>query len=204
MRTARKRASWLAIALTIASATADGLTAHEAVEQATDQVLEKLAEVRPLYESDPEQFYVQIRTVIAPIFDFDRFARGVMAKYYRKATPEQISEFRSVFKDDLITTYAKVLLEFDDPRPVILPPDERASSDTEVQKVKMEFRSNQGSIYPVQYSMTKKSGNWKVKNVVIKGINIGLQFRSQFSLAVRKNKGDINKVIRNWNSKVTK
>lgn len=194
----------IAIALLVLDATADGLSPHETVEQATDQVLEKLAEVRSLYESDPEQFYLEIKTVIAPIFDFDRFARGVMAKYYRKATPEQISEFRRVFEDDLVTTYAKLLLEFDAARPVMLPADERVSAAAEVQKVKMEFHSNRGSVYPVQYSMTKKSGNWKVKNVVVKGINIGLQFRSQFSSSMRKNKGDINKVIRNWDSKVTK
>jgi len=39
---------------------------------------------------------------------------------------------------------------------------------------------------------------WLLRNVIINGINIGLQFRSQFNAYMQKYRGDIDLVIENW------
>ena len=45
---------------------------------------------------------------------------------------------------------------------------------------------------------SKTSGDWKLINVVMDGINLGKTFRSQFEQAVQKNNGDIDMVIEKW------
>ena len=61
----------------------------QAVQEATDILLKKLIEVKPLYTEDPKQFYQEIDQALSPFVDFDGFSRGVMAKYYRRASDEQ-------------------------------------------------------------------------------------------------------------------
>ena len=54
-------------------------------------------------------------------------------------------------------------------------------------------------IYPVDYSVVYKDEAWKLRNVVIDGINVGLQFRSQFADSMRRRRHrDIDAVIRSW------
>ena len=44
------------------------------------------------------------------------------------------------------------------------------------------------------------AGDWRVRNVIVNGINLGLTYRNQFAEALRSpaNKGDIDKVIAGW------
>ena len=41
-------------------------------------------------------------------------------------------------------------------------------------------------------------GSWKLRNVVIEGLNLGRIYQNQFDAAVKQYNGDIDKVIANW------
>ncbi len=69
--------------------------------------------------------------------------------------------------------------------------DDRATID-------LEIHTKSGTIYPVQYQLELIDGRWMLRNVIINGINIGLQFRSQFNAYMQKYKKNIDKVIENW------
>src|SRR5690606_15134277 len=73
--------------------------------------------------------------------------------------------------------------------------EERAS-------VNMEVRSNSGNVYPVTYTMANIDGQWKVRNVIVEGINIGLLFRDQFAQAMQTHRNNLDAVIDNWGSVV--
>src|SRR5690606_41910804 len=68
--------------------------------------------------------------------------------------------------------------------------------------VNMEVRSNSGNVYPVTYTMANIDGQWKVRNVIVEGINIGLLFRDQFAQAMQNHRNDLDAVIDNWGSVV--
>jgi len=46
----------------------------------------------------------------------------------------------------------------------------------------------------------KATGEWKLLNVTLDGINLGSTFRSQFAQAMKK-AGDVESVIVNWSSR---
>lgn len=170
---------------------------RETVQLATDELLEKLVEVQPLYEDDPERFFAEVEKSLAPFIDFEGFSRGVMAKYYRRATDEQRAKFTKKFQDELIQTYSKALVGFDNQKVEVMPletPPERGRAT-----VQLNVYGKDGAIYPVVYTMAEVDGSWKLRNVVIEGINIGLQFRSQFGSYMQKYRNDIDEVIANWN-----
>jgi phospholipid transport system substrate-binding protein len=189
--------AFILIALLPLSAFGQPQGPKETVQQATDQLLEKLVEVQPLYEEDPEVFFAEVEKSLAPFIDFDGFARGVMAKYYRRASDEQRAAFTEKFETELIQTYSKALVGFDNQKIEVMPleaPPERGRAT-----VQLNVHGKDGAIYPVVYTMAEVDGAWKLRNVVIEGINIGLQFRSQFGSYMQKYRNDIDEVIANWN-----
>ena len=181
-------------AASIAQATPDPKVA---VQTATDQLLAKLVEVQPLYQTEPEKFFSEVDTALAPFIDFDGFAKGVMAKYYRRASSAQQAKFIESFQTSLIKTYAKALVEFDNQKVVVLDPEVDPEKPTRA-NVALEIHAEDGTIYQVDYNLVLIEDRWLLRNVVINGINIGLQFRSQFANYMGKYRNDIDLVIENW------
>lgn len=172
-------------------------TAYESVRESTVVLLEKLNEVQPLYEENPEAFFSAVQIALDPYIDFEGFSKRVMAKHYRKATPEQKSAFTVKFRDSLVRTYATALLEFDNQKVVVLDP-QLPQKTPEKATIELEVYAQSGVIYPIRYQLGLEENSWLLQNVIINGINIGLQFRSQFNAYMQKYKGDIDSVIENW------
>lgn len=169
-----------------------------AVEKNVNNILKTFEEQKPLFETDPEAFYVEMERAISSIIDFRRIAARVMGKFARKASKDQRNQFVENFKASLFNTYTKAIVDqgsFEmrvvkaqiNPRSA-----ERASVD-------MEVVTSNGNIYPVTYSMYKnKDGRWYMENVIVFGVNIGLAFRDKFESEMKTQKGDIGAVIANW------
>jgi phospholipid transport system substrate-binding protein len=187
----------IGLLLMAGQAMAQQKNARLAVEESTNQLLEKLVEIQPLYTKDPEQFFQRVESSLAPFIDFDGFSRGVMAKYYRRATDEQKARFVTVFQDKMIRTYAKALVEFDNERVEVV---ESTTNESKPDRAAIDLivYSNEGTIYTINYSMVLVDSQWMLRNVTIEGINIGLQFRSQFAAYMAKYSNQIDDVIDNW------
>ncbi len=177
-------------------------SAFETVQTATDQLLRKLVEIGPLYETDRESFFREVDASLAPFIDFEGFSRGVMAKYYRRASPEQKARFSESFRIALIRTYAKALVEFDNQEIIVKGSKENPKKPGKA-RVSLEVHGKNGTVYPVEYSLVNLDGQWKLRNVVIDGINIGLQFRSQFASYMARYNNSIDEVIEHWNVDVS-
>jgi len=178
-------------------ASAETPSAFESVQQSTDVLLAKLKEVQPIYESDPEKFFAEVDSALDPYIDFQGFAKRVMAKHYRKASEEQRATFQQKFRQALIRTYATALLEFDNQKVLVLEPT-KPQKKPDRAAIVIEVHAKSGTIYPIHYQLGLQGDSWMLRNVVVNGINIGLQFRSQFNAYMQRYKGDIGLVIANW------
>ena len=165
------------------------------VRLATEQLFEVAKKNEALLESNPEKFHEMVTENLEANIDFEGFAKGVMAKYYRLATKEQRINFAEKFQMSLSRTYSKALLEFDS--------DSVTVKSSEIEKINrakvlVEVKSSSGSTYPIIYSLRLIDERWYLRNLVVNGINLGLQFRSQFNSSFQRYKGDLDKVIKNW------
>jgi len=187
------------VLLTFLSGAASALpvSAHSSVVDSTDVLLSRLKEVQPIYESDPEQFFSEVQGALDPYVDFEGFAKRVMARHFTKATPAQQQSFLEKFRRALVRTYATALLEFDNQKVVVLEPS-RPQKKPNRATIEIEVHAKSGVIYPVHYQLGLQGERWMLRNVIINGINIGLQFRSQFNAYMQKYRGDIDLVIDNW------
>jgi len=182
------------------TALANTQTPEDVVREATSKLQAAVDEGKTYYDQDPERFYRAVESVLSPFVDFDAISRSVMAVYYRKATAEQRKRFADTFKWGLVRTYSGALIDSGNEGIVVLDPD-KPPRNPKRQSVKMEITTADGKVYPVIYSMVQsKDGSWKMRNIIINGVNIGLTYRNQFASAMRdpENGGDLNKVIDGW------
>lgn len=174
--------------------------AQRVVNQSTQDMLALIESSKGYANQEPERFYREVETVLAPVVDFRAFSRNVMAASYKRANPEQRERFAESFKWGLVRTYALALTEFSG-GDIDLVKDTRPSDNPKRERVKMEIKTSSGDVYPVVYSLRlNKAGKWVVYNLVVNGVNMGLTFRSQFKSAVndKQYKGDLDKVIDAW------
>ena len=174
-------------------------TPEDAVQGATDEVLNLIEAGRGYADADPERFYQEVEALINPMIDFRRFAKNVMGPVYRKATKDQRDRFAETFKWSLVKTYALALTDFVDGKvEVVKPrrPHREPDKANVVQEVTVGNRT-----YVAAYRMQRnKAMNWRVQNITIEGINVGSTFKTQFRSAMRDPAygGDLDQVIDAW------
>ncbi len=178
-------------------------TAVEVVQQTTDGLLADLKANKQQYQQDPAAFYAALDRILGPVVDLDGLAKGVMTvKYSRRATPEQMARFEQNFKDSLMRFYGNALLEYDNQQIRVLPAGGRQDPDRVA--VNMEIKDGKGVVYPLSYTMVKLGDDWRMRNVIINGINIGKLFRDQFAASMQANGNNLDKVIDTWADTVSK
>ncbi|HLA29441.1 MAG TPA: ABC transporter substrate-binding protein [Pseudomonas sp.] len=171
--------------------------AHEVVQQTTTELLADLKANKEQYRSDPAAFYNALNNILGPVVDVDGISRGVMTvRFSRKATPEQMTRFQENFKRSLMQFYGNALLEYNNQDIRVLPVS--GQQDPQRTAVNMEIKDGNGALYPLSYTMVSLDGTWKMRNVIINGINVGKLFRDQFAQSMQNNGNDLNKVIDTW------
>ncbi|QVL19963.1 ABC transporter substrate-binding protein [Pseudomonas qingdaonensis] len=174
----------------------------EVIQTTTTQLLSDLKANKEQYKANPSAFYDALNANLGPVVDADGISRSIMTvKYSRKATPAQMQRFQDNFKRSLMQFYGNALLEYNNQGITVgaekKDGDDRASVD-------MTVKGNNGAVYPVSYTLTKLNGEWKVRNVIVNGINIGKLFRDQFADAMQRNGNDLDKTIDGWAGEVAK
>ncbi len=177
-------------------------SAHDLVQDTTNRMLADLAANKEKYKQDPQDFYAALNTIVGPVVDAEGISKSIMTvKYSRKATPEQMKTFEENFKKGLFQFYGNALLEYNNQGITVEPAKDESGDRT---NIGMTVKGRSGSIYPVSYTLEKINGEWKLRNVIINGINIGKLFRDQFADAMQRNGNDLDKTINGWAGEVAK
>lgn len=195
----------MALLLLVGLLSAGVMTPLQAVQQKPEQVInasylsiQKLVKDRVLVAGMPEQALLDLMEhELGPVIDFERISRKVMGKYARQASDAHLQRFNKVFKSTLVNTYSKGLDRLDE-----LDRFEIGGADYDSRGIRASVSSiiilKGGERYQVQYSLfLNEQEQWKVENLVVEGINIGLVFRNQFAHFMEQY-DDISKVIDNW------
>lgn len=181
------------------------------ITQTTERVVSLAKEAQGYYDKDPQRLNKQVERVMSDVVDFDGFARGVMGMYAsdqrfkalktdaeRAAFTARVARFTEIFRRGLVETYAKGLLRFDGQRIEVVAG--RSSVNGANATVVQNIYGNADKPYVVQYSLRQgaSGGEWKLRNVIIEGVNLGSTYRSQFASSAEQYHGDLDQVIANW------
>lgn len=167
------------------------------IEGVSENLISVIRSNAPHLKSNPQRYYSAVDNVLGPVVDFDFIARGVMGNYAKQATPEQRARFTQAFRRDLVSTFARGVAGFGDLDVRVVNPGSGVSGNRV--NVLQEVRSSEG-VTRVSYTLARnRSGQWKLINVVLNGVNLGKTFRGQFAQAMQQH-GDLDKVISNWSA----
>jgi len=172
-------------------------TSSEYVEKIHKDIVLVVRAKQGIYEENPEEFIKAISFALQPLVDFKRISRNVMGRYYKDANKEQVDKFNEVFEESLLETYSKTLAEFKDEE-ILVSSEIKKSPKGNREKVSLQIVTST-KIYPAIYDMyLNKQGQWKLINIVINGVNLGLTFRNQFYSLMEKEENNLDLVIENW------
>lgn len=158
-------------------------TPKETVETGVNKVIVTLDDPAFKAQAKDEQV-AQIGEVIDTIFDFKELSRRTLGREWKKMTAEQQKEFVQLFRKLLQGVYADRLLAYSDQKIIF-------DKETMLKKGRAEVQSylqtSDGKKIPLFYRLTDKSGSWKVYDVIIEGVSMVKNYRTQFRQILAKN-----------------
>lgn len=124
-----------------------------------------------------------IEEKVLPHFNFTAMTALAMGQNWGKASPEQKKRLIEEFRTLLVRTYASALAAYSeqkfDFRPLRAKPTE-----TDV-TVNVRVLQPGGQPVTLDYSMEKTANGWKVYDVMVGGVSLVANYRTEFANAVR-------------------
>ncbi|QJQ96432.1 ABC transporter substrate-binding protein [Halomonas sp. PA5] len=191
----------LSLMATLAFAQQSQSAPEQLIRDSIDELMGQIEGRRDYYAANIEELEALVDESLDDIADFRYIGASVMGRYFNNATSQQRSRFAQTFRQTLIDTYTRGLVTFDY-RELRVLDSQRESRHEDQASVAMEVVATNGQVYPVSYSLRLSNGEWKVVNVIVNGINLGLTFRNQFDQAMRERNRDYDAVISNWSPEV--
>ncbi len=168
------------------------------IDSNAQQMVSVLTENSDLFNTDRESYENKIKEIFEPMIDFRRVAASVMGKkYYLLSTKTQRTDFVEIFKDSLLDTYAETLAQWGDSTISTNFSDDQIDSQIKTIEVKQTLNTG-SSKYPISYKLRRDNEGWKIINIIINGVNLGLTFRNQFQALAISNNEDIESTLNNW------
>lgn len=176
----------LILALTTFTAMAVTQAPDQAIRETTDRLRAMIDSNRAVYRADNEKFFREVETVVVPRFDTRYIGQIILGPHWRSASESQRTRFIAAFKNNLVHSYARALLEHADTvelkwKPVRMTP---AAKDT---TVSVDLIRKNGPPIPISFSVHRVGAEWKVYDVSIEGISLVTSFRGQYTPEIRKN-----------------
>lgn len=174
---------------------------YEKIEKITQELIGIISLHQKDYPKNEKQYFDAISDLLINTVDFNYIAIKVMGQYRANITKQQRLLFTEKFRQGLIETYGRGLINYGNQQIVLInrSPLKKGQKTLIVQQ---EIISS-GNKFPLRYSMArKKTGEWMVINMTISGINLRDIFRNQFAQSVQQMSGDFDAVISGWATKV--
>ena len=155
--------------------------ATDALRPAIDHVLRILNDEAlkgPAHTQDRRQ---ALRRVMEDVIDFPDAARRALALHWQGRTEAERAEFVALFQDLVIYSYI-VTMESYGSQTVVYAGETVSDGGAAVFTT---VQGRQGAPIPVEYRMHQRDGRWLIHDVVIQGVSLVANYRTQFHTLVR-------------------
>lgn len=119
---------------------------------------------------------------IASRFDYAEMSKRALAAHWRPLTETERKEFVDLFKSFLTDRYAEKVEGYSGEQVSYL--SERIEGN--YAEVRTELRSSKVDI-PMDYRLILKEGRWHAYDIIVDGVSLVKNYRSQFNKIIREN-----------------
>ena len=185
MRSLRRHvAQALLLALVLSAVTASPVAAGAPSDQLKtqiDRVLKSLDDPELKKEGRARERRAAVRKIANDIFDFGETARRSLGRHWQPRTPAERDEFVQLFADLLERSYISRVELYGGEKIQYL----GDTIDGEQGKVQTKLLTKGGSDIPIEYRMHKKGDRWLVYDVIIEGVSLIANYRTQFNKIIQ-------------------
>jgi phospholipid transport system substrate-binding protein len=147
------------------------------VKETVDEVIQVL-NIKELKKPEKEkERREKIRTIIDKRFNFAEMAKRSLGVYWAKRTPEEQKEYLALFSDLLEDTYLRKIERYEDEK--VTYAGEKIEGDYATVKTTIVSPKG-GPETPVDYRIFKKGDKWEIYDVIVEGVSIVNNYRTQF------------------------
>jgi phospholipid transport system substrate-binding protein len=169
----------------IAPAFAQQLSPEQLVQKITDDVLAAVKTDKQLAAGDKQKAVQLAQEKVLPYVDFEYATRLAVGRAWRQASPEQKKELVEQFRNMLVRTYSNSISAYEGQTLKVLPSRGNDKSADEA-TVRTQFVRAGGQPLPIDFSMHKAGGDWKVYDITVEGVSLVLTYRSEFDAIVKQ------------------
>jgi phospholipid transport system substrate-binding protein len=166
------------------------------IKRVADGLIGRLKADHNKLQINPAAVKAIVRENLDPYIDSQAFTRIVMGTYATNqySSAAQRAQFEKNFRETLIENYGSAFAKYSNQSYSIRP---YKATNSKNPVVTVDF-NNKGEKIPVSFQLVDKGTQWKIRNINVSGIDLGLQFRNQFAATVKRNGGNLDKAIANF------
>lgn len=124
-------------------------------------------------------------------FDIGAISRFALGRHWRRATAEQRKEYRSLFADFIVHTYAGRFRQYSGETLTVDGEREVNERDTIVSS---RINTRDGRIR-VDWRVRTKGGDHKIVDIIVEGVSTVLAQREEFASMIQRGGGDVESLI---------
>ena len=151
-------------------------SALDTVKGNVDEVLKVLKNPALKGETGKKAKQEQIRKISLKMFDFAELSKRTLGLNWNKFSAVQRQEFVDLYRGLLEDAYIDKITSYSDERINYTKELQLSENAAEVQSIVVTKNAE----IPVYYRMLNKDGQWRVYDVVIEGVSLVSNYRSQF------------------------
>jgi len=119
---------------------------------------------------------------LSPIFNFREMSKRTLGKYWKERSDEEKEEFVELFTSILKDTYIGKTDTYSGEKIVYL-----RERQVDIRcKVQTKFITKAGKEISVNFNLLNNHGKWKVYDIIIEGVSLVNNYRSQFNNILMK------------------
>jgi phospholipid transport system substrate-binding protein len=171
----------LSALLAWAPASADAGAPTEQLKAAVDQIVKILEDPGLKAPGREQERRTAIRREAETVFDFGETAKRALGRHWQPLAEQDRHEFTSLFRDLIERAYISKIERYSGERITYT----GESMDGAIASVRTRFVTKQGTEIPIDYRMQQRGDRWLVYDVVVEGISLINNYRTQFDKIIQ-------------------
>lgn len=163
----------LIISLLLASSAFAGAT--DDVKKVVDDVV-RIVSSKEMKNNDRLR-HQSLKKTISVIFDYSEMAKRSLGKNWNKHTDAEQKQFTNLFATLLENSYAGKIESYNNEKIVYI----KETIDGEYAEVKSKVVTAKRDEFTLDYRLLNKNGKWMAYDVVIEGVSLVSNYRTQFN-----------------------
>jgi len=149
------------------------------LESVANQMIERVEANQAKLKSDKPLAEALVKQVLLPAIDTQVFARRTLtSKIWKTLSNNQKTRFTKQFINLVVGNYATGLTLYDGQTFIFSKP--LMSKSGKYAKIRSTMKQKTGTPITIDYKLSNKTGDWKIIDLTIEGVNMSKSYKSQF------------------------